>query len=288
MQKAVKSQSAMEYLMTYGWAILAIAIVMVSLYSLGIFNLGSLQPTATPGSCQVLRTGGQTSLAGQCSNLLPKYVVTVARANSQYIKATTTTGLPLGAKPFTMSVWVKTPTSGANMVIAQFGTATTYGSAHIWDDNGNHVNVGFYGDNYISSSTVNDGKWHNIVFVYNGSTTSVIGYVDNVQFTGTVSAAGNIQSGNVLIGYDDSGLNDYWNGQIANLQIYNISFDATQVKALYTEGIGGSPINPQNIVGWWPLNGNDNDYSGNDNQGVANGAIVWTASWQAGYTAPTS
>ncbi|MDE1768323.1 MAG: hypothetical protein KGH69_04880 [Candidatus Micrarchaeota archaeon] len=69
-----KSQSAMEYLMTYGWAILAIAIVMVSLYSLGIFNSGSLQPTATPGSCQVVRTAAQTSLAGQCSNIIPKYV----------------------------------------------------------------------------------------------------------------------------------------------------------------------------------------------------------------------
>ncbi len=33
-----KSQSAMEYLMTYGWAILIIAVVLGALYSLGIFN----------------------------------------------------------------------------------------------------------------------------------------------------------------------------------------------------------------------------------------------------------
>ena len=33
-----KAQSAMEYLMTYGWAILIIAVVMVALFSLGIFN----------------------------------------------------------------------------------------------------------------------------------------------------------------------------------------------------------------------------------------------------------
>ena len=33
--KDMKLQSAMEYLMTYGWAILIIAIVMVALFSLG-------------------------------------------------------------------------------------------------------------------------------------------------------------------------------------------------------------------------------------------------------------
>ncbi len=39
--KNVKAQSAMEYLMTYGWAILIIGIVLVALFALGIFNTGS-------------------------------------------------------------------------------------------------------------------------------------------------------------------------------------------------------------------------------------------------------
>ena len=43
-----KAQSAMEYLMTYGWAILIIAIVLAALFSLGIFSSGGL----TDGSCK--------------------------------------------------------------------------------------------------------------------------------------------------------------------------------------------------------------------------------------------
>ncbi len=43
-----KAQSAMEYLMTYGWAILIIAIVLVSLFELGIFGSSSLSGN---GSC---------------------------------------------------------------------------------------------------------------------------------------------------------------------------------------------------------------------------------------------
>jgi len=36
-----KLQSAMEYLMTYGWAILIIAVVLAALYGLGVFNAGN-------------------------------------------------------------------------------------------------------------------------------------------------------------------------------------------------------------------------------------------------------
>ena len=63
-----KSQSAMEYLMTYGWAILIIAVVLGALYSLGIFNganfLGGTC-VASPGylcSNPLLATDGTLSL----------------------------------------------------------------------------------------------------------------------------------------------------------------------------------------------------------------------------------
>jgi len=36
--KSKKAQSAMEYLMTYGWAILIVIIVAAALYALGVFN----------------------------------------------------------------------------------------------------------------------------------------------------------------------------------------------------------------------------------------------------------
>lgn len=42
-----KAQSAMEYLMTYGWAILIVAVVIAALFALGLFNGGA----ATPSVC---------------------------------------------------------------------------------------------------------------------------------------------------------------------------------------------------------------------------------------------
>ncbi|MGC8628956.1 MAG: hypothetical protein ACP5T4_01975 [Candidatus Micrarchaeia archaeon] len=41
-----KAQSAMEYLMTYGWAILIIAVVLGALFSLGVFSSSSFLGTA--------------------------------------------------------------------------------------------------------------------------------------------------------------------------------------------------------------------------------------------------
>ncbi|MDE1810974.1 MAG: hypothetical protein KGH66_02960 [Candidatus Micrarchaeota archaeon] len=45
-KKGFKAQSAMEYLMTYGWAILVIAIVLAILFSIGVFSGGSFLGTS--------------------------------------------------------------------------------------------------------------------------------------------------------------------------------------------------------------------------------------------------
>ncbi len=44
-KKVYKLQAAMEYLMTYGWAILFIAIVIIALFSLGLFSGSPLGST---------------------------------------------------------------------------------------------------------------------------------------------------------------------------------------------------------------------------------------------------
>jgi hypothetical protein len=60
----------------------------------------------------------------------------------------------------------------------------------------------------------------------------------------------------------------FGNYQISNLQIYNTTLDASSIATLYQEGIGGAPVNPQYLIGWWPLNGDTKDYSGNNNNGA--------------------
>jgi hypothetical protein len=42
-----RGQAAMEYLMTYGWAILVVMVVGIAMWQLGIFNMGSATLTST-------------------------------------------------------------------------------------------------------------------------------------------------------------------------------------------------------------------------------------------------
>jgi hypothetical protein len=58
------------------------------------------------------------------------------------------------------------------------------------------------------------------------------------------------------------------NGKVANEQIYNSTLSPAEIQTLYQEGMNGGPISGASVVGWWPLNGNSNDYSQNGNDGV--------------------
>jgi hypothetical protein len=44
-----RGQGAMEYLMTYGWAILVVMVVGIVMWQLGIFNLGGVTATTASG-----------------------------------------------------------------------------------------------------------------------------------------------------------------------------------------------------------------------------------------------
>ena len=67
-----------------------------------------------------------------------------------------------------------------------------------------------------------------------------------------------------------------FNGSIANVQAYSFSLSQSQITQIYERGIGGAPISNVGLVGWWPLDGNVNDYSGNNNNGVASN-VQWVS-----------
>jgi hypothetical protein len=71
----------------------------------------------------------------------------------------------------------------------------------------------------------------------------------------------------------------YFNGYIENAQIYNTSLSAQQIAQLYQKGIGGIPIYTSTLYGWWPLNGNANDFSGNNNNGIPNNVVYASTSY---------
>ncbi|MDE1856458.1 MAG: DUF2341 domain-containing protein [Candidatus Micrarchaeota archaeon] len=155
---ASKAQSAMEYLMTYGWAILIMAVVLVSLFSLGIFNKGSVITSAclaNPGffcSRPLLNTTGALNITvGQLSG--STITLTSIGCSNSTAPPIQTTGLnsivlvsgesvplvlncPITANTvgtsFTGTVWIGYTASGLpgqTAMIARVSTAVATGAA---------------------------------------------------------------------------------------------------------------------------------------------------------------
>ena len=144
------------------------------------------------------------------------------------------------------------------------------------------------GDATVCTTTmVESGMWNNLVFATpdNGQPTLV--YLNGVQvfsfYGGILSRA----SWNMYIGSTPIGLSDLNGGYITNIQVYNATLSSGEVQALNAEGIGGAPIRPTNLTGWWPLNGNANDYSGKGNNAVSGCSCNSGVRWVADYPSPT-
>ncbi|MCL5239355.1 MAG: LamG domain-containing protein [Candidatus Marsarchaeota archaeon] len=273
--KAEKEQSAMEYLLTYGWAILIIAIVMGILFQIGAFNGLAFAPRAQPGSCQVVKTAAGEQLLGICSGLLPQFVGSLAGQ-------TTGGGSGNGNGGAGGIACVNTTIPTMNLQTGGYNTVTFW---MYWNGTLNESPVGYPGyflwlstnscigystgnkDAYGVSASGLASKWVMVaVEFYNGpytlnSTLYINGAAQNLYQCLPTAHTG-LAKGNLLIG-SNTGSKYKFTGALANVQIYNTSLNAAEVQAIYDEGLGGAPVNLQNLVAWFPLNGNANDYSGN-------------------------
>ena len=282
-----KSQSAMEYLMTYGWAILIIAVVLGALYQFGVFNTLSA-PRAVPGACKVFRPSGSgttvfINLEGVCTGQFPQSVASFDGHSSTI--TTSTTYFPTGS--FTVSFWVlysaKPSLYSGTIYLASYGACVSSSS---WDvrglDGSGPYSLLFTMPSNTGScdsefGAINLNTWYHITVSYSTASQTENDYVNGLQAashsTGTITLT---SPSTFYMGTSNL------NGYLSNVQIYNTSLDAGQVQTLYSEGIGGAPISLPYLVGWWPLNGDVKDYSGNNNNGAAT-SVSYQSAWTSGY-----
>ncbi len=290
----VSAQAAMEYLMTYGWAIVILAVVLGALAYLGVFNPIDYAPKAQPGACSVYRPFGPNTTtdintAGVCNGEIPQYVARFNGGNS-YIQPAQ--GILGGTSSLTVSLWfnAKSLATGG----AQYGWIDEEG---VWGFKfGQPSSASFCfattAGNWAwcvepnTAYTFSANQWYFVTFTYsNGAPTEF--YFDGIQYPGPTESGimTTGSSGPLQIGPAVSDSSEALNGLISNVQIYNTALDSNNIEALYAEGIGGAPIDLQNLVGWWPLNGNANDYSGNGNDGTPVN-VIFTTNWYNGYSQP--
>ena len=284
---ALKSQSAMEYLMTYGWAILIIAVVLAVLFQLGVFSGSALTPKAPPGACQVERFAGQVSLVGECQGQLPQY--TMYLSGTGWVTAGSLNMPNAYNTPYSITMWIN---------IGTYPSGSGYELFYLGDlDDFQVIGGGPAGqllahrcsgaDQYSGAAvTVPLDTW---TFV--GESVSNANYIfqanaKQATLTNAYPYPPSLTQPTVTIGGSGHCFPINFIGGMADVQVYNTSLSGSEMNSIYLEGIGGAPIKIQNLIGWYPLNGNLNDYSGYNNNGQAVGGVAFNGSWNSQYTPP--
>lgn len=302
-----KLQSAMEYLMTYSWAVLVIAVVLIAFFAIGVFSPGISGPRAAPGSCQVYRPQGPGStylinFVGTCNDEMPRYVMSSYGTDSYVIvpgSNSAISSLNIQGNTITLSAWVyiigtpfhdivdKENQYGMKIDVNNQPHACTpsnnpgicleWDTASDWYGNGFPIPGAQFNQWMFLAVTMqgNEKYWY-----ANGAFLGNVYNPNSITYTNANYVIGAISPG--FVGFGEA---EWFNGWIANVQLYNTTLSSNDIKSLYMEGIGGVPISPQNLVGWWPLNGDGQDYSGNGNSDVPANVAFFT-SWSNGYTIP--
>ena len=287
------AQSAIEYLATYGWAILILAIALGVLYFLGVFNSNAYTAKASPYSCTVSRPYGPNStaymtLSGVCDNEVPEYV---AKFNGY--TSSINMGNGFGSRPAAISVtlWIypsNVPPGEELPFTDEWAQQVSWGNSGCSGGGGCIGGTTNGGDWIYDPIGLPTGKWYFIALTGSNSIGDIL-YINGIEVAsntlGTVTSGGSsIWMGSTGEANGGAGCCNYaYYGDISNVQIYNISLSANDIHALYLEGIGGAPIDLPNLVGWWQLNGNSNDTSGNLNNGVSNN-VIFTNTWYNTYS----
>ena len=82
-----------------------------------------------------------------------------------------TSGLPSGSSPRTLSAWVKAGSGTQSRAILQYGTGSA-SSFQLSIDSSNRAAVGSSNGTITGTSSLSDGRWHYVVGVYEGSGTN--------------------------------------------------------------------------------------------------------------------
>jgi hypothetical protein len=240
-------------------------------------NPKNFLPRAPPGSCFVFRPNGPgttdfVSLQGTCG-YLPMYVASFLASGG---------GISLQVNSYlepqqlTLSTWffeVDRSKVPSYPQVADVDYSWIKGYTLLLSQK-NDANAGLIignGSECWCASVPKIGNWVHVVGTYNGSLMKVY---FNGQLVRSCNCKGPIDysgvSGRVATGTNVS---------ITNVQIYNTALTPQEIQYLYQQGLGGGPVRLQNLVAWWPLNGDAKDYSGNNLHGTINGGVTFVQNY---------
>ncbi|MDJ0717264.1 MAG: neuraminidase-like domain-containing protein [Prochloraceae cyanobacterium] len=173
----------------------------------------------------------------------------------------------------THTLWFKT-TNGNVGLFSITNNSGSNNDRHIYLKNGN-LKTRVWRDETIGTKGLNlaDGQWHHVAHVIGGSVGGQQIYIDGeLKATGTKAASDfNWDPTTVRIGFSKDADNDYFDGQIAEVRIWDVALSAEEITTDIISRIG--------LVGYWPMNeGSGNEIR--DRAGNNNGTLQENPKWK--------
>jgi hypothetical protein len=163
------------------------------------------------------------------------------------MQVATTTGLPTGAASRSVEMWFKTSAT-TQQALFSYGSLANNEEFGLWLNSGG-ASMTAWGwsagadKTFTLSAAVNDGKWHQVVETYNG--TSITIYIDGVALTSQAATRNTVIDttgfgiGEIIpTGDPNSGFN--FNGSIDEVSLYTTALTQTDVTNHYLLGANSS------------------------------------------------
>lgn len=206
---------------------------------------------------------------------MAQYSLQLASASNQYA---TGGDYANAGTAFTVAFWMKTSATGGQIIHKIY-------SLEGWEVEliSNKVRAYFQKPNTdyrgrLSTADLNNNAWRHIVYTYNGTTATLLLYVDGSPDTGTPDSGGTPTSvtsvGSVMIGANATPTN-YFNGAIDDVRLWTRILSAAEVTDLYTNPC--TFANGTNLEAWWKLDNGYTDSSGNNRTLTASGSPTFSS-----------
>jgi len=152
--------------------------------------------------------------------------------SNQYTTFSSPSNIPIGNSNYTISVWFNTASLGTNAFVGwgNFGVTnqvtalrlSATGFIHYW-----------WGNDLSVNTALSINTWYNVVARFDGTNRQI--WLNNVLIGGdTPGSSHNVPNANNLT-IGTTNVNEYFNGKISNVEIYNRAISDSEIAELYND-----------------------------------------------------
>jgi prepilin-type N-terminal cleavage/methylation domain-containing protein len=157
--------------------------------------------------------------------------------SGDYIVTDTSSSLNLNGNSVTISAWIKMNVlPNAYKGIYAYGSSGGWYTLYVNSSNKPHMRIA--GTALDGKNVFTTGIWHHVAGVYDKTTSKITLYVDGViDSTRSANWGSTIANTKAYIGRNSTAANEYFNGQIDDVRVYEQSLSLAQIREVYVSGL---------------------------------------------------